>query len=259
MAMTLCIAAVAQYHGENVAILCSDAKVDEEAWGASRTAIKVHGVGHNMFAMIAGGWIIGNECAKYVATNHTKQGPPNDRSDALARIRRLCEDFLTVYSGAKNDFSLLISGFVGRDHLMIRADIVFNENGMSGLELESTPDVGAIGIGEGRFAASLLLKHRRYDPHNMELDRACYLVYEAKKFAETVGSVGEETRMAIHSAVTFPPNFVKLPDGATMGSVYSILDISIEGMAQLEKARKRFFLRSEEKFKFKPPFVATGG
>ncbi len=51
-------------------------------------------------------------------------------------------------------------------------------------------------IGEGAFLATSVLLHREHHDHT-ELTRALYSVYEAKKYAERVPSVGEKTSLGV--------------------------------------------------------------
>src|SRR6266699_5346900 len=53
-------------------------------------------------------------------------------------------------------------------------------------------------IGEGCYASLTMLRYRGYEPLNIKPFHAAYLLYEAKKFSESVSSVGPKTRMKFH-------------------------------------------------------------
>ena len=255
IAMTLCVASTfAWSENERAAILCTDCRIDGGAWGKSETAIKVHGIGYNFFALMAGHWDTVRDWCQFVDRGHVAMPKaPASPSEALSRIRSLSEDFAKTplcRLGPTDRAEILVSGFIGKNHLMLRGSIDASRT----VELQIAHDFDA--VGEGEQAALIMLRNRQYDPFNQSFASACYLVYEAKRFAETVGSVGPKTRIAIHRPLMYPPNFVRLPEGQIEGDQYAVIDINDEGLAQLEAARHELFvMRPVDGFSFTGKFT----
>ena len=88
-------------------------------------------------------------------------------------------------------------------------------------------------IGEGATIATAVLNYRAHDILHMPLDKACYLAYEAKTFSESVGSVGQGTRLTLHAP---------LPEGANCKQ-WCGSHITDEGLAKLEMMRERLFIQ----------------
>lgn len=249
--MTVCIAATYRHDFRKRGfVICTDGRLDGDEWGHADTGIKVHCVGHNCFALMSGHWHTVRDLCAAIEEDQRQLFVHKTPEDLLSRIRKSMNAFSAsiLCSGR---VEILVTGFVDHVPIMIRGEL---EPGK--WSANTTHDLDA--IGEGSFASLMMLRHRAYDPVNISMEHALYTVYEAKRFSESVSSVGPKTRLTLHWPMPHPGfqssvNHLEADD-------YHYRDLNDAGIAQLEEWRQRFFIqRVGEDLKFKGIFIDSGG
>lgn len=230
--MTVCIAARfslgTPYVEEPIPafVLCSDGRLSGGEWGSDNVTSKTHTLGYNYLALMGGHWNTVRDMCSQLEKDILAGPMPQTKADLAQRI----EKSVTLFSGSalcqnRVGCEAIITGFIKKESVMMRVGI---QNRKPTFIFAHDRDE----IGEGAFAATMMLKHRGYDPLNMDLATACYLVYEAKKFSETVDSVG--TWLKIHTRGDNPP----------APNEHCYMDINSRGLKQLEEWRRKLFLQS---------------
>lgn len=233
--MTLCIAGAfqrsANRHGT---VLCTDGRLDAGEWGANDNIAKTHLIGHNLVALMAGEWnTVRRLCSALQRFNETKHYP-SSHDEIYTRVREVLNKFVNSPAGFKRA-EILVSGFVEFTPAFVRARL--EDDGK--IEAEETVDLDS--IGEGAFAAQLILKHREYNPLLIGVARPAYLIYEAKRFSERVSSVGKQTRMFIHSPLSHP-GFQFGPNGPAAKN-HNLRVIPESTLREFERIRERCFIQ----------------
>jgi hypothetical protein len=231
-AVTVCIAAQFRLTPPYVEqptpafVLCSDGRLSQGAWGSDDAAIKTRTLGYNFMALMAGHWpTVVDMCAE-VERDMKAASAPIGKSELIDAVTGSLARFSSSNLCSKNTLcEAIITGFFGQEPVILRAAI---KNRRASLAL----CFGRDEIGEGAFAARLLLHHRAYDPLNVDLPVACYLVYEAKRFSETVDSVGPLTWLKVHIPIT--------PEPGRESNTFCCMDINQAGLQQRRMASEIF-------------------
>jgi hypothetical protein len=218
--VTVCIAAICLDEGKHKIVLCSDTKVSS-ALGSAETASKDLHIAHRWRPLTSG-----NE-ADIVALHRLYRSRFKDSKNLTAdkldesiksplrqRKRDLADEYtFSRYNMSYADFlasgkeklpdeefrnavrnvaairlrcSLIIAGFVDNSAEIYCTD----EDGVA----RATNDFAV--IGEGQYLAqSALLRRKQHDA--LSLHATLYNTYEAKRYAEAVGSVGKYTLQAV--------------------------------------------------------------
>ncbi len=243
--MTVCLAATFRYAPYRRAfMLCTDGRLDEGAWGLNDSAFKVHNLGHNFMGMMSGNWPTVRELCSRVENDQRERQIPKDADEVVTRFESSVHGF-TSSRLCTGDACVLVTGFLGKNPLLLKISI---EDKVGSVDVVHDLDA----IGEGAFAALTLLRYRGYDPLNTPLNVAAYLLYEAKRFSECVGSVGPKTRLKIHRPLDHPGfmSAMEILEGAIPADQYNWRDISPEEIAQLENVRAKAFLQQIPDFAF---------
>ena len=172
-------------------MLCSDRRLDQGEWGADDAATKVSSLGYNWSALLAGHWPSVKELALAIRNAVRAGTRPTDRAEIFGRIESVSSSFASSVL-CKKPSELIVTGSIGTDPMMIHVDVQPKKKA----KLEIAPDF--IAIGEGAYAASLMLKYRLYNEMR-SIPEACYFAYEAKHFSEKVSSVGSGTVLTVHA------------------------------------------------------------
>lgn len=240
--MTVCIAAQFQLtpphveKAQSAFVLCTDGRVSGGAWGSDNKAIKTQLLGYNFVALLAGDWSPVRELGAQLERD-MKEGPlPLDKAEVFTRVERGAVRFSSSRLCPKKVVcEAIVTGFIGQEPMILLVNITDRKPSVTVSQDKEE-------IGEGAFAARMMLHHRGYDPHNIDLARACYLVYEAKKFSENVDSVGHLTWLKVHS--------IGEPDGHEgEPGAHCLMDINERGLAILEGWREELFLQSTDDLK----------
>jgi len=218
--MTICIVAEYGTREDRGLILCSDWKAST-ALGSSETSYKQHFLPHNWYALGAGSE---SDILSFVALlklefdavkeiNETNvqslirgaiQKRKNQKADEYisSKFGVSYKDFIDI-GKTKFPEELFRAAFTEVSRIDLGADLIVA--GFNNLQLplicEATNDGVHIRdnfatIGEGAYLATSVFRHRQY--HGVEdLNRAIYVVYEAKRYAERVGSVGTQTLLRV--------------------------------------------------------------
>lgn len=227
--MTVCLAAACRdpwVPGGTCWVLCVDGRLSGGAYGSDDTGIKFHRLGYNFQAMMAGHFDMARDLCGELQQSITRGSLPVSRPQFFSDIDRVCSEFCKGPLLVKGKcVHLLMTGFIGTGQLL--AFIEIDEDGT--YSVKSAHDY--YGIGEGAFAALVLLNHRGVDALNNDVGRTLYTLYEAKTFSETVNSVGPKTRMKVHYSGTSEPISGELRE----------YDIPQSDMELLEKYRTALF------------------
>lgn len=220
-------------------VLCSDRKLDEGELGASDMATKVFPLGYNWAAQMAGHWTTAIELARIIRAKNLDVGPPGDRLKMFELIEGVTAGFVASPICNKDfETSLTVTGFIDGEPLIL--SVWIHTGGTH--EVCIHQEIAC--TGEGGFAASLLLKHRSYNPR-MGVEEACFCLYEAKRFSEIVGSVGPRTVISVHGAGTPEKGtvYAKYLGETALQALEKIrLDVSIKPLPPIQPFPSEFYL-----------------
>jgi len=221
--MTVCIAAICRDDGEDKIVCCTDKKLSS-ALGSVETGFKDLPIAHRWRLLTAG------DEAEIIALHRLYQQrfedinnltaekldesmmlPPRQRKINLSdeytfsRYNMSYADFIKVGRDSFPDeefrnsirnvaairlrASLIVAGFVDG-----MAEIYYTDEDATA---RAANDYAVTGEGE-YVARSVLLRREQYS--RLPLHKTLYNVYEAKRYSETIGSVGEETTISILSS-----------------------------------------------------------
>lgn len=212
--VTVCIAAIAQAKNGSRIVLCCDSRLDQGVFGSSNYAPKLNFVGTNWLAMISGRWKPAQELVKFIKSHF--QNSISRTSDAMLAAVDAAKDFrASAFFSKQATEEAIITGFAGGDPIVLHVS--------GNMSVESLP-YGS--IGEGSYIASMMMNQRDYS-QNRPVEQVAYIVYEAKRCSEKVGSVGKDTTLVIQSPRDGkePPNTVNMdwfdhPGLARMDAMY---------------------------------------
>ncbi len=182
--MTLCIAAACQENSEPRFVLCSDTKASYGALGSRHHTVKVDVLGRGWTVQLAGASIgvardFIDDLKPIFSNAATPLTTPAQVEDVVSRTLNQRQQVQPLMGG------LLLSGFIARTPIIVSAW----DDDQNVMHVERQEAYAA--IGEGRDAAYVMLNHREYR-EGLPIQTATYLVYEAKRIAEQVGSVGKD-------------------------------------------------------------------
>lgn len=223
-AVTVCIAAIARGDTGSRIVLCCDSRLDHGVFGSTNYAPKVRLVGTGWLAMISGRWQPAQELVKSISNR--LQAGATSLSDAVVVAQEAAKDFrASAFFSKQATEDALVTGFVGGD------PIILHINGQ--MLVEPLPFAA---IGEGYNIANVMMNQRNYS-QNDPVEQVAYIVYEAKRCSEKVGSVGKDTTLAIQHPTdsSAPPNSVNMDMFSHMGLVH------------LSNMRERYWLKSLHK------------
>jgi hypothetical protein len=144
-------------------------------------------------------------------------------SDAmLAAIDAAKEFRASAFFSKQATEEALITGFAGGDPIVLHVT--------GNMSVESLP-YGS--IGEGSYIASMMMNQRDYS-QNTPVEQVAYIVYEAKRCSEKVGSVGKDTTLVIHH----PTDGKELPNTVNMDM------FDHPGLARMDAMYKRYWLQN---------------
>jgi hypothetical protein len=219
--VTCCIAAACRNHDEPMIVLCSDTRLDYGDLGSTNTTVKLDILGNGWCTQLAGEWSgvthLRDILKARVYGRRTTLGAVEDHAHFAV------EKFLkSPFYSADGIYELLISGFSGADPRIL---VVSVREGQPRIEMRH----GFGCIGEASTVTNVLFSLREYAP-DMDSCYVSYLVYEAKRASEKVGSVGKYTVMMLQE-----------PGGDRDGA--KLIFISDEGLANLENIYRGLWKR----------------
>jgi hypothetical protein len=165
---------------------------------------------------------------------------PKDAGEIFGRFESSITSFCSSVL-CQGDVEILVSGFIGKNPLLIRASIEGKQPSLKVVH-------GIDAVGEGAHASLMMLTYRGYDPLNVQRDHASYLIYEAKKFSENVSSVGPKTLIKIHLPLS--RSGFQFGVDRLAADEYNWRDLRPEAIGYLEGIRKKSFLQPIEEFYF---------
>lgn len=218
--MTVCIAAVCRTDAGPRVVLCTDQKAGS-ALGSAETALKQRTLGRNWISLTAGSESGIEALISVYRAQLNKMGQPNRqnideviRAPISQRKRQLAEEYVQAKLAVSYEYFL----DQGREKL---PPDMFNDiiRSIASLNLDADfviagfisgfPDIYSVNskgmvcatdefavAGEGGYLASAALL-RRGQNNILTLEQTLYNVYEAKKYAEAVGSVGKSTVLSV--------------------------------------------------------------
>ncbi len=217
-------------------VLCTDGRASAGEVGSNDRTVKTHTLGHNFVALMAGSLSPIRDLCADLSLSFQRSGSPKTKADVVSLIKSCVYPFCASDLCPDEIISeCLITGFVETLPVMVYVRI---ENKNPSVTVQH--DYYA--IGEGAFLADALLKVRAYDSLNADLPSAAYLAYEAKRFSESVASVGPGTWLKVHFPVL---KFLRGKRKQTTG----MMDINEAGIADLETWRSKFYLQPLDELK----------
>lgn len=181
--MTLCIAAICREENDPRIVFCNDTLSSQGPLGSRNSTTKVDVLGNGWIVQLAGNVPIARNAIDdlrqvFSAANFHA----TTRNAVLDAVRNTLNPRQLIEPLAGQ---LLFSGFVRRTPLLI---VVTDVAGT--LEIGSQETF--VAVGEGDLAATILLNYREYK-ETLPIELALYLIYEAKRIASQVTSVGSLT------------------------------------------------------------------
>jgi hypothetical protein len=226
-AMTLCIAGQTRWPetAEKAFILCTDGRLSAGGGGFDDSASKFHALNYNFCGLMAADdWNMVRLLCRYIQKGMTSR--PTDLAELFMSIHGSCDSFASSpMCKPETSSQVLITGFIDGDPVMLMASVCDRQ-----VHVDPLHDIDA--VGEGWNAAGMLIKHRGYHPLSLDFSRACYVIYEAKRFSESIDSVGPLTRMRLH-----------LSKNDAGRDEYNWRDFSADALTRLESLRSSFFLQ----------------
>jgi hypothetical protein len=214
-------------------VLCTDGRLAGGGWGSNDAAIKTHTLGWNFMALMAGHWSTVLDMCLGMARDVQNSREPESKDEIFQTIRDSVARFAALEICPPDvEVETIVTGFISMEPIMFKAGIKNKVPCVSVSHHRAE-------IGEGAFPASMILNHRGHDPLNTDLPLACYLVYEAKKFSETVDSVGLQTWLKVQ---TIDDHSGPQEGPASMSA--TCVDINEAGLQQCEEWRQSYFLQS---------------
>ena len=190
--MTVCIAGMCLHEGVPRIILCSDSRVSSNTF-LTDSALKMEVLGHNWVALQAGLWPSKLPEKVGAAFRESIQGGSPRNSETMASAVRvgIAEFKASPLYLASGPYDLLITGFEPDD-----TPVILRVSCYEGATTDLWPCEPYASIGNGEMVANALLHQRKLDSRE-RMERALYLVYEAKKFSESVDGVGQFTLIGV--------------------------------------------------------------
>ena len=222
--VTLCIAAACEESGEPRIVTCTDWKA-ENPLGTADTADKFRKLRTGWIALMAGKRSRTREFADVFERHLRNKEITRDnaltvmKDGAWIHANSLREEYCHIRWGMDygefREWCTKLSPVIAKSYLdelksirfgasLIVAGFVLSEEGkpeplichISQQESEIRIEEEFAAIGEGRVVAIPPLLRREYDS-DVPLAKAVYMVYEAKRLAEIIGSVGESTSVDV--------------------------------------------------------------
>ena len=230
--MTVCIAAQCLLlDGARGFVLCAD--TETSGAGIDNAVDKLYRLGWNYMALLSGPWGIVVSLAARIRAEIEKREPTDD-DDLLGRLQIVASDFAkspALYPKGSQPCDVVITGFMASEPVMVLVSIY-------GAKATSCRMFERVEIGSGYPIARAMLSQRRYTSL-ASLEKALYLVYEAKRLSEWADGVGQMTQIMIHAPMSPGPT-------ATVDhSCFAYL--SEAALVHLETLRKEFFVQPIKK------------
>jgi 20S proteasome alpha/beta subunit len=186
--MSICIAAAAYDKGTHKFVLCSDQLLGDE-YNKIETEFKSDvGFSDTLASLYSGNWDEARVLKRLLMKHANSQPLTLDNYQPLLFAGRTeFHKWLKQMRKKDSDAQCIIAGFVEREPVLIRTDA-------SGVD--SFPYFVTTGI--GAFHAETILDWRKMNRF-VNLERALYCAYEAKKFAQLCQDVGRETLIEVIS------------------------------------------------------------
>jgi hypothetical protein len=135
-------------------------------------------------------WMAAKDIHRRIRTEFIAKGPPRDLSHLHRLLGRCGKAYIKSPLNNKYQVEIIVTGFIGK--LPVIAVL--------GLSDSDTPTIifhpSYATVGSGSQIAGTFLNIRDCKPDD-ELERAVYVVYEAKKYSEKASGVGPETAMGV--------------------------------------------------------------
>ncbi len=220
--MTICTAAICRDNHENKIVLCTDQKISTVV-GSSDTARKEYGLGNDWHCLVSGSEseflalvrlyrerFVNKANLTATTIDGSMKWPLNQRKAELCdqyTWGRFAVSYLDFMKTGKDQLppEVFYEAVQHIKNIELDADLIICGFINSAAEIYHTDRRGSAKaaadfatVGEGEYLASSVLLRRKQ--HNYaSLEETLYNVFEAKKFAESVGSVGQKTSISIIS------------------------------------------------------------
>lgn len=195
-AMSLCVAAIAHNLGSTIGqriVVCSDTRLSYAHSGSNEQGIKLVPIGFGWVVQLAGDPGAARDAISRIAAAMRAITDYKRLSQVLDAIQIGVDEYKDSPLYRPDAIELLFSGFIGDQAILLHLD--------SSLQLRDPSHHCA--IGEGAIAATLMMNFRG-SAVGSTTDRTVYCVYEAKRFAESINSIGQRTFMLVQGPVSGP-------------------------------------------------------
>lgn len=169
-------------------VLCSDTRLSYAHSGSNELGVKLLPVGWGWLAQLAGDPGAARDAIARVSKAFDSITDPTRMSQVLDAIQAGIDDYKESPLFRPDAIELLFSGFVGNSPMLLHLE--------PSLQLRDPSHHCA--IGEGAIAATLMLNYRGRAVGSTT-DNAIYCVYEAKRFAESITSIGRTSFLLVQT------------------------------------------------------------
>ncbi len=186
--MSVCIATAVYDKGQHKFVLCSDQLLGDD-YQTIETEFKIDvGFSDTLASLYAGKWEDARELKRLLMKHANSEALTLDNCIALlTEGQKDFKKWLKRLAKKDSDAQCVIAGFVEKEPRIFQIDASV---------VESLPYFAAIGI--GAYHAHTILSWRKMNQF-VNLERALYCAYEAKKFAQLCKDVGQETLIEVIS------------------------------------------------------------
>lgn len=220
--MTLCIAAVCRESGSPRLVLCSDTKASYGVLGSRNSTVKVDVLGRGWAVQLAGNIASARDVIDELKSDFSS--PTFSLTTRFQVVTAVHQRLTALQVQRPLAGALLLSGFLEQTPIIVSAW----DDDQNTIHVDTVETYMA--IGEGQDAASVMLNHRNYR-EALPIQTATYLVYEAKRIAEQVGSVGTGTSVIIWQAP---------PDPSDPNTKARVVILNANALAVLDGLFRRF-------------------
>lgn len=189
--VTVCIAVICKQIGEYRIVLCADTRMDTSYTGSNDNTRKISPLCSGLYGLLAGDWMAARDVHNRVKAEIKSKGIPQSETKLKEVLMRCAKAHKKSALSGTTALELMVAGFIKGVPIICVLSI---QDAASDPSVQFWPAYKA--IGSGAIIAEVFLNLRDCSPHD-GIDKALYVVYEAKKYSEKSVGVGPETRMRI--------------------------------------------------------------
>lgn len=192
--VTVCIAAICENNREPRIVLCADTRLDASYTGSTEGNLKIGKLACGFLSMLSGDFMAATDIHERIKAEMLSKGPPPDKTKLYNLLMRVGKSYLKSPLNVKLTADLIVAGFIGQTAVIATL----------GVSDTDTPTVSFSpayrAVGSGSSIAETLLSIRDYTTQD-SVERAIYVLYEAKKYSERAAGVGPDTKLIVIAPV----------------------------------------------------------